>query len=103
MTQRRVEQSVAVVFRGPPGDLPLCGAFHLDQPAPGLMRPQEGAAGDRLILSAYLDGVMGQGRPKIVSPAGFTVVAVRAWIGEDVHSVETGLERKGVGVGVGGN
>jgi len=81
------ERSVAVVLCGPRDDFPACCALQLDQSAPSLTCPKKGAALGRLVVAAHLHGVVSQGRSKIAAPAGFTVIAVGTWIGQDIHPV----------------
>ena len=103
VTKRWGERSVAVVLCRPADNLSVLRLLQLDQLAPRLTCPEEGTARGRLVVAGHLHGVVGQGRSKVAAPAGFTVVAVRTRIRQDVHPVVAHLDGEGIGVRVGGD
>ena len=101
MQRRRVKRGVAVVFRGPPGDVAVID--HLDLTGVRMTHPHERAALAGLAPAAEFGGVVRDRRPEIGAPRALAVIAVGARISQDVDARVADLDGQGVRVGMRGD
>ena len=89
MADGRVERGIAVMLCGPAGDLHPVDS--IDLPRTCMTQPEEGTADGRLIPPVQLDGIMRDRRTEVSAPREITVVAIGAWISENVYAAITDL------------
>src|SRR2546423_5603683 len=98
MRCRRVERGVAVVLRGPSGDVAVID--DLDLTTMRMTCPHEGTALAGLAPAVEFGSVVRDRRPEVGAPCALAVIAVGTRVRQDVDARVPDLDGQGVRVSV---